>query len=526
MKAIMVMYDSLNRHFLPPYGNDWVKAPNFRRLAEHTVTFDNNFVGSLPCMPARRELHTGRYNFLHRSWGPLEPYDDSMPEILRNNGVYTHLVSDHQHYWEDGGATYHHRYCTWENVRGQEGDRWKGIVDPEAHGIDMKSGRNSLFLGWQDRINRYYMDTEDKQPQAQTVSLGLHFLEKNWEADNWFLQIETFDPHEPFFTKNRYKELYPHDYDGEDYDWPGFSSEGDTPEQVEHLKYEYAASVSMCDNYLGNVLDFMDAHDMWKDTMLIVNTDHGYMLGERGVYGKGSHPGYNLYANTPLFIWDPRSGIRNEHRDQLATTIDLPATLLEYFGVERPKDMLGQPLRPVIEQQEAVHDGILFGAFGNVVNVCDGRYVYMHPAPEETNNAPLYEYVQMPTHMRSLFSPQEMEGIDMAPPFSFTKNTPLMRFDRSRVGANFGGVGNMSSRPGNVMQLYAMMGLGKGFAGMRTAKRDTTTYLFDLQNDPEQLHPIHDPEIEDRMKRLMVRIMKENDAPVEQYTRLGLEAYL
>ncbi len=122
MKAIMVMYDSLNRHFLPNYGNELTKMPNFRRLGEKCVTFDNSYVGSLPCMPARRELHTGRLNFLHRGWCPLEPFDDSMPEILKKNGIYTHLVSDHQHYWEDGGATYHTRYNSWECSRGQEGD--------------------------------------------------------------------------------------------------------------------------------------------------------------------------------------------------------------------------------------------------------------------------------------------------------------------------------------------------------------------------------------------------------------------
>ena len=77
MKAIMVMYDSLNRHMLPNHGCDWTLAPNFARLAERAVTFDNHYVGSMPCMPARREMHTGRYNFLHRSWGPHEPFDDS-----------------------------------------------------------------------------------------------------------------------------------------------------------------------------------------------------------------------------------------------------------------------------------------------------------------------------------------------------------------------------------------------------------------------------------------------------------------
>ena len=85
MRAIMVMYDSLNRNLLEPYGCDWSHTPNFKRLAEKCVQFENNYVGSLPCMPARRELHTGRMNFFHRGWGPMEPFDDSMPEILKNN---------------------------------------------------------------------------------------------------------------------------------------------------------------------------------------------------------------------------------------------------------------------------------------------------------------------------------------------------------------------------------------------------------------------------------------------------------
>ena len=78
MKAVVVMFDSLNRHLLSPYGCEWTHTPNFKRLAERTVTFDKSYVCSMPCMPARRDFHTGRPNFLHRSWGPLEPFDDSV----------------------------------------------------------------------------------------------------------------------------------------------------------------------------------------------------------------------------------------------------------------------------------------------------------------------------------------------------------------------------------------------------------------------------------------------------------------
>mgnify|MGYP000246594658 FL=1 len=129
MKALMVMYDSLRRDLLSVYGGP-IPTPNFERLAAHTVCFDKSYVGSLPCMPARRELHTGRYNFLHRSWGPMEPYDDSMPEILKKHGIHSRLATDHYHYVEDGGCTYHSRYSSWSCYRGQESDNWVADLAP------------------------------------------------------------------------------------------------------------------------------------------------------------------------------------------------------------------------------------------------------------------------------------------------------------------------------------------------------------------------------------------------------------
>ena len=161
----MIMYDSLNKRFLSSYGNNKVITPNFARLADHSVTFDCFHSGSLPCMPARRELHTGRYNFLHRSWGPLEPFDESMPQMLRDHGIYTHLITDHCHYWEDGGATYHNRFTTYELVRGQEGDPWIG----EANHYDCVDSIR------QDKINRQYMLNEEDHFHARVCKKALDF---------------------------------------------------------------------------------------------------------------------------------------------------------------------------------------------------------------------------------------------------------------------------------------------------------------------------------------------------------------
>ena len=95
MKIVFVLLDSLNQNALSPYGCDSNLHPKFFALQSRAITFDNHYVGSLPCMPARRDLHTGRSHFLHRSWGPLGAFDDSFPEIMKNNGVYSHLITDH-----------------------------------------------------------------------------------------------------------------------------------------------------------------------------------------------------------------------------------------------------------------------------------------------------------------------------------------------------------------------------------------------------------------------------------------------
>ncbi len=486
MKAVMVMFDSLNRRMLPPYGCDWVHAPNFTRLAGRSVTFTNAYVGSLPCMPARRELHTGRYNFLHRSWGPLEPFDDSMPQVLSASGVYTHLVSDHYHYWEEGGANYHTRYRSWEIERGQEGDPWKGeVAAPDIP--PTVGGRKDGPLWRQDWVNRKYMAREEDQPQYKVFARGEEFLRTNAATDNWFLQIETFDPHEPFFTQQKYKDLYPHAYAGAHFDWPPYSRVGETPEEVEHCRYENAALVSMCDAHLGRVLDLMDELDLWKDTMLIVNTDHGFLLGEHGWWAKMVSPFYNEVAHTPLFIWDPRAGVAGERREALVQTIDLPATLLEYFGVPLPPDMQGVPLRDTIATDATVREAALFGIFGGHVNITDGRYMYMR-APVTPDNRPLFEYTHMPTHMRQAFSVEEMRTMKWHEGFAFTKGCPVMRID---------------GRPGPQRVPYE-------------------TLLFDLQADPLQERPIRDEAVEARLSKEMVRLMKANDAPPEQFERLGL----
>ncbi len=492
MRAIVVFYDSLNRRYLPPYQPDCgVIAPNFTRLAERSCQFDHSYVGSMPCMPARRELHTGRYNFLHREWGPLEPFDDSMPELLRKNGVYTHLISDHLHYWEDGGADYHTRYSSWEAVRGQEGDHWKGQVNhppipPVVKVPQKQTGGGESGLWRYDWINRQYIKEEPDFPQTQCFDKGCEFIEQNKDADQWLLHLETFDPHEPFYAPQEWLDLYPEEYEGKHFDWPRGQVE-ESAEEIAHCRRQYKALVSMCDKNLGRVLDLMDKYDMWKDTMLIVGTDHGFLLAEHAYWGKNQMPYYNEVANTPLFIWDPRSKVGGERREALVQMIDWAPTLLRYFDQEVPEDMQGHDLAQTIVHDTPVRSHALFGVFSGHVNITDGRKVYMRaPLPDKVND--IYNYTLMPLHMNQRFTVKEMRTMEVAGPFSFTKGCKVMKI-KAKDKYGVGRFGNL---------------------------------LFDVEQDPLELLTIKDSAQEEALIQALVREMEKNDTPREQYERLGL----
>lgn len=501
MKTVFLLFDSLNRRAMECYGGSTVNTPNFKRFAERAITFDNHYVGSLPCMPARREMHSGRLNFLHRSWGPLEPFDHSFPALLRDQGVYSHLVSDHYHYFEDGGWSYHTRYSSWEFIRGQEKDHWKAMVQPPLERFQEmyhSLQTDDPGVNWRTAymINRESIKEEKDFPSVQCFQSSLDFLETNRDADNWLLHLETFDPHEPFYAPARFREAYPTGYQGPILDWPRYQEVTQSDQEIAELRANYAALVSMCDEYFGRLLDYFDEHDMWKDTALVLTTDHGFMLAEHEWWGKNRMPFYNEISHIPLMIYHPDFADKGgERRQALTQTIDVMPTLLEMNGAPVPAEVEGRSLLPVMEQDHEVRRAALYGIFGGATNITDGRHTYFRYPPDLFNQE-LYEYTLMPTHQASFFTPAEFEGAELVTPFDFTKGLPVMRLPARRD----------AKRP--PMQ-------GGGIA-------EAVTVLYDLKKDPGQNSPIKDPETEARLLDEMVAIMRRNEAPPEAYRRLEL----
>ena len=455
-------------------------------------------------MPARRDMQTGRLSFLHRSWGPLEPFDNSFPELLNEAGIYSHLITDHFHYWEDGGATYHNRYDCYEFIRGQEGDPWKAMVQPHWERLREMYHERQFSEALRDYkrhniVNREFIKEEKDFPSVQCFRAGFEFLDRNRAADGWLLQIETFDPHEPFQAPPRFRDKFRTGWNGPIRDWPRYGRVDELPEECEELRANYYAVVSLCDFLIGELLDYFDAHDLWKDTALVVTTDHGFLLGEHDFWAKNRMNMYEEIVHIPLFVHDPRrAGGAGARRDRLTQTIDLAPTFLDLFGVASPPEMQGHSLLPLLDARTAAAHGRPVRLFRRR-RERDRRALFVPPLPARPEAQELYQYTLMPTHIWDHFPPDELAGASLAGPFPFTKGTPVLKVP-------------VTSRSPMYKQLWPRRAPGGRDAALRPEAR----------SGPGALRfPIR------RSRRVWPAVMRElmaaNDAPAEAFRRLELD---
>lgn len=232
-------------------------------------------------------------------------------------------------------------------------------------------------------INREHIRAYEDFPSVRCFDSGLEFLETNRHADNWLLHLETFDPHEPFHAPEQFREGLATDYRGPILDWPPYARVNETWQECDELRANYSAIVKLCDHELGRLLDDFDRHDMWKDTALIVTTDHGFLLGEHDWWAKNVMPCYNEVAHIPLFFYHPdHASQAGTRRSLLTQTMDIMPTLLELFGAPVPSEVTACSLLPALADSAVTNrDANIYGVFGSAVNVTDGRYTFLSTHP-------------------------------------------------------------------------------------------------------------------------------------------------
>lgn len=492
MNVVLVLIDSLNRGDLRCYEPDArAETPNIDRLARRAWRFDNHFVGSLPCMPARREIFAGFKELLWRPWGPLEPFDARLPRLLERQGYATAIVTDHYHYWEESANGYLQSFQQTELVRGHEHDNWKGPVpvgEPLPRWVENVER-------WRPGAGRRYwanvrgFETEQDFFPARVMSAAAQRLEQ-LTSPPFFLQIESFDVHEPFHAPEPYRSTYG---DASGYDrftvWPPYQDPAElrrfmaatSPEELAFIRSQYLAKLALVDRWLGVVLDALDRLDRWRDTVVVLTTDHGHDLGARGVFGK-QYPHWDSHANIPLLVWHPEHPGEGREIAALTSTVDLFSTIAEVAGagVEAPH---GRSLVPLLAGPEATgRDALLYGTFGEGVCCTDGEWtIFKSP----TGDAPLYAYSSL------LFESLVHRGIEV--PVGQGRFLRDVELPQWRIP--------VTHEP-----------------------RCREDFLFNRRDDPGQVRNLwaDEPAQRERMLEVLRRLVEQEGAPAEQLRRLGL----
>jgi len=362
MNIVLVVFDSWRKdcagvHGSPPWGT--VHTPNFERFAEESLVMTRAFPESLPTLPTRRALYTGRrvYPFHNGDfrlkgdfigapgWGPIPEEQPTLAELFSASHYRTALIADVYHMFKPS-KNYWRGFHQWMFLRGQEADPARSGPRLTQSEIDYwvpKKLQDRGFVAW---IQRLITNTRDRIREEdyfapRVLREAALWLEQNRDADRFFLTVESFDPHEPWLVPEHYRKMYMEE-DGQE---QVFSLYGDVsdldPKLLARTQANYSGEVTMCDRWFGFFMDTLKTQGLLDDTMVILTSDHGHSVGDRNFMGKRGYPSSPEVYDIPLMIRFPGAEHAGTSSDQFVQHHDITAVILEAAGVAPPAEMDG-----------------------------------------------------------------------------------------------------------------------------------------------------------------------------------------
>ena len=346
---LFIMTDDHAAHAISCYGSKVNETPNLDRLAKSGVRFTNAFVTNSICTPSRATLLTGKYSHLNGVpvFNNFDGAQQNVAKLLQSAGYHTGVIGK----WHLGSDP-------------TGFDRW--IILP-GQGVY----NNPAFLTPAGRltVNGYVTDI--------ITDLGTEWLDTRPKDKPFFLLLHHKAPHREWTPSEKYRAEFskktipepPSLFDKYDSrpaalpenrqtiardlnrnDLKMDPPDGITGDALTHWKYQrymkdYLACVQSVDDSVGKVLDYLDTHDLAKNTLLIYTTDNGFFLGDLGLFDKRFM--YEPSLRVPLIARGP--GVKaGTVTDSIALNIDYAPTFLAAACEKIPADMQGRSLLPIL----------------------------------------------------------------------------------------------------------------------------------------------------------------------------------
>ncbi len=422
---LLVMVDQMTVRAMSVYGNRVSRMPNLERLATQGVVFDQAYCASPLCAPARYSLLTGKESARIGAFDNASEFPASTPTIahyLRDNGYWTILCGKMHFIGPDQLHGFNERITTdvypstyaWV----PHWDRGAGYI---SSGVTCAS-----ILEAGPCIRSMQMDYDDEVEYRGVQKL--YDLVRSPDRRPFFLTVSFTHPHHPFTISQEYWDRYadedidmpaigPLPFDQLDYHSRGlYFAHGRhlhevTEGHTRNARHAYYGMLSYLDDKIGRLLEVLDITGLADDTLVIFTSDHGEMLGERGMWHK--HHFFEPSVRVPLILRLPGRDAPTRVYEPVSH-IDLAPTLLDMLGsAEASRKMDGRSLLPALEGGVAEAHPVFadYLAIGpcvpcRMVRRGDYKYLYTHGHDEQ-----LFDLSRDPLEENNIADEPGSEGI-------------------------------------------------------------------------------------------------------------------
>lgn len=389
MNVLFIAVDDL-RPQLGCYGREQMVTPHIDGLADRGVVFRRAYCQVPVCGATRASLLTGVRPARDRFIDYYTKADDdlpgarTLPQHFRENGYETVAC----------GKVFHHRLDTAERSWSAEPwypkieTTWRDYKAPDNRALDMAAEHRGPPFERLDVPDEAYFD-------GQIADRAVTELARLADGDRpFFLATGFLKPHLPFNAPARYWDLYnegdlvaadnpcpPENAPPEAlHNWGELRQYFDIPaegpvsqEMAQNLVHGYYAATSYTDAQVGRVLAQLDALGLRDSTVVILWGDHGWQLGEHGLWCK--HCNFQTSLNAPLIVSAPGAAA-GASSEAMVEFLDVYPTLCDLAGLDKPQHVEGQTLTPVLADPARPHKPAVFSRYHAGDSVRTDRYLY------------------------------------------------------------------------------------------------------------------------------------------------------
>jgi arylsulfatase A-like enzyme len=447
------------------YGHPLVKSPNIDRLAARGVKFERAYCQFPLCSPSRSSFMTGRRpnvtevftnpgRLLTPNFRQAIPDTVTLPELFRKNGYFAARV----------GKLYHYNVPLHIGTSSlDDPESWDQVVNPRGRDRDdepkiitLVPGQFGGTLSW---LAAEGADTDQTDGIGATEAIKL--LEKLKDRP-FFLGLGFYRPHTPYVAPKKYFEMYPLDKitlanvpanHKQGVPAPAFGSakpeqETMTDQQRKEAIQAYHASTTFMDAQVGRVLDAVDRLGLADNTIIAFTSDHGYHLGEHGLWQKMSL--WEQSARVPLIVYSPKATGNGKAAAGPVEMVDIYPTLADLCGLKSPEYLDGVSLRPMLDDptksvKPAAFTQVTRGAniHGLTVRTSKWRYTAWNYGDQGRQ---LYDHDADPLETKNLAEDPKFAAVVGEMHALVLKNWPKDKWPETPARAAGGGAGKVKKK--------------------------------------------------------------------------------